>query len=61
MGSASFTSLTLEVLDGTKISSLFFAVEGPAPAIIMSHGVCPATKSDFVIHSLVQLCYLINR
>ena len=30
----------IKVLDGTDISGWLYEVQGPAPAIIMSHGVC---------------------
>lgn len=35
------------MLDGTIIKGWFYATEKPAPAIIMSHGVCSLASTDY--------------
>lgn len=47
MISQKYEQIECKTVDGTIIRGLFFAVEGPAPVIIMSHGVSPLTM-DYV-------------
>jgi hypothetical protein len=47
----------IKTLDGTDISGWLYEVPGPAPAIIMSHGVC----YPMLIISSFDESYLIGR
>jgi hypothetical protein len=39
-----FQIVTPKTIDGTLISALLYTVPGPAPAVIMSHGVSPEPR-----------------
>jgi hypothetical protein len=43
MVSQKYEQIECKTVDGTIIRGLFFAVDGPAPIIVMSHGVSPLT------------------